>query len=82
MVQLSGQSEEVRRGEVSASEARTVLPLARGEAEAQWVGRAHKEARGVRRSYLHGPGWQAGRPDGAGALAAITANGAGMRRQP
>ena len=33
----------VRRGEVSAREARTVLPLARGEAEEQWVARARGE---------------------------------------
>jgi hypothetical protein len=35
--------EAVRRGEVSARKAQTILPVARGDAEAEWVGRARKE---------------------------------------
>ncbi len=35
--------EAVRRGEVSARKAQAVLPLARGEAEEQWVARARAE---------------------------------------
>ncbi|HEX8908021.1 MAG TPA: hypothetical protein VF805_02395 [Anaeromyxobacteraceae bacterium] len=36
-------AEAVRRGEVSTRKAATVLPVARGEAEAEWVGRARVE---------------------------------------
>jgi len=35
--------EAVRRGELSARKATSVLPVARGESEAQWVGRARSE---------------------------------------